>query len=147
MQSALAIAFDYRPSRWLRIALIVMTLCAVAAIAASGLPTWAKVGAVGLVASYSAQAWRTLALPKLTRCAWHANGQWRVRAATGDEHSAQLVRASVRGPMIVLLLLAGPLRRVSLVLLPDNTDPDLQRRLRVRLSRADAATTQQDVSS
>lgn len=113
-----------------------MTVAAVVALGASGLPPWLKVlggaaaGICGVVAGV-----RLLRVP-VRRCAWHAGGEWRVRDADGIEHAASLRHATMRGPLIALVLSAGPLRDIALVLLPDNCDADTRRRLRVRLSRS-----------
>lgn len=137
MKSAPAIAFDYRPSRWVPLAIALLLLLALAAITTSGVPWVAKVllGAGALV--HVVIALIRLYRPAIRRCAWYADGQWRVRDARGNDHAANLVRASVRGILIVLVLRSPVQRSSALVLLPDNCDADTHRRLRVRLSRGE----------
>lgn len=137
MKSAPAIAFDYRPSRWVPIAIALLLLLALAAIIASGVPRVVKVLLVGGALVHAAIALARLYRPAIRRCAWYADGQWRVRDAQGNDHAANLIRASVRGTLIVLVLHSPVQRSSALVLLPDNCDADTHRRLRVRLSRGE----------
>jgi len=140
MRSAPAITFDYRPSRWVAGGVAVMALAAVAALAASGLPAWAKAAGILAALAYASLAAARLLRSPVRRCAWHSSGEWRLRDRDGADHAAQLRHATARGPLIALVLSAGALRDVALVLLPDNCDDDTRRRLRVRLARpADAA--------
>ena len=143
MKSAPAIAFDYRPSRWLAIAIVLVALLALIALALSGIDLWMKL-VIGCVACiYAGYAlWRFLYAPA-RRVAWHAAGHWRVADIDGDEHVAELQHAVVRGDWIVLTLRHSNGERVPLVLAPDNCDVDIRRRLRVRLARArdDAQTS------
>ena len=136
MKSAPAITFDYRPSRRLGAAIVAMALLAAVAAALCGLDAWQK--AIVLVAAITGGAlgWQRSRRSLVQRCAWYGDDRWRVRDARGEEHHAVLLHAAVRGPMIALVLSAGALRRVALILLPDNSDAELRRRLRVRLSRA-----------
>jgi toxin CptA len=136
MKSAPAIAFDYRPSRWLLAALSCIMALALLAVGASAIPLLAKLLLDACACAYGAQAVRRLLRPVVRRCAWYETGHWRVRDAAGDDHAASLLRASVRGMLIVLVLRSELQRSVALVLLPDNCDADTHRRLRVRLARA-----------
>lgn len=142
MKSAPAIAFDYVPSRWLLAALIGVALLGLLAIAASAIPLWSKVLAGAAACLYAGHEFRRMLRPAIRRCAWHESGHWRVRDAAGRDHSATLLRFSVRGSLVVLQLRSGLQRTAALVLLPDNCDADTRRRLRVRLARADSAEAQ-----
>jgi toxin CptA len=135
MKSAAAIAFDYRPSRWLFAAIVLMPLLAIAAIASSGMPGWIK-AACGIVACDCAGFalggyWR----PSVHRAVWQSAGHWRISDADGGEHVAELVGSAVRGAWIVLNLRRSDGRRLALILGPDNCDVDVRRLLRVRLAR------------
>jgi len=143
MKSAPAIAFEYRTSRWLVAALVGTAVLALIALAVAGLAAWLKFVGASAVCLQAGYSLRGLLRHPVRRCAWHDSGHWRVRDRDGVEHVAALVRATVRGPLIALVLSAGPLRRVALVLLPDNCDVDTGRRLRIRLSHlgAGAETT------
>jgi len=139
MKSAPAITFDYSPSRRLVVALTGVTLLAVLAMAASGIETWMKLLLGAVACSYATAAMRKLLHPVVRRCAWQESGHWRVRdAASGDDHAASLLGASVLGDLIVLRLRSALQRSTTLILMPDNSDPDTRRRLRVRLARAEA---------
>jgi toxin CptA len=135
MKSAAAIAFDYRPSRWLAAAVAIMLVSALAAIALSGFGVAVKV-VLGIVAIvYAAFALRRFLGTAVRRAAWHEAGHWRVVDAAGVEHLAELHHAVVRGNWIVLNLRRSDGARLPMVLAPDNSDADLRRHLRVRLAR------------
>jgi toxin CptA len=136
MKSAPAIAFEYRPSRWVRASLVSVALLATIAIAASALALPAKVILAVAACAYALYAARGVLCPVVRGCAWYESGHWRVRDAAGEDHAASLLRASVRGVMIVLVLRSALQRSTAVILLPDNCDADTRRRLRVRLSRA-----------
>jgi toxin CptA len=135
MRSAPAIVFDYRASRWLAVALAAVTILAFGAVLVSGLRATATIVAALLVAAVAARGFATLRDGQPARCAWLEGGDWRVRKGDGDERAAALVSAQVLGPVIVIVLRLQPERgSLALVLLPDNADADLRRRLRVRLA-------------
>ena len=133
MKSAAAITFDYRESRWLLAATGVMALAAMAAVVLSGLSFAGKVLIAIAACAVAARALLRLMRPAVSRAAWYPDGHWRVRAVDGNEHAAALRAASVRGPLIVVVLSAGALGKVNLVLLSDNCDAAVRRNLRVRL--------------
>jgi toxin CptA len=136
MKSAPAIAFDYRPSRWLAAAIVLIVLLALLALAFSGIDLWVKLGLACTACIYAAYALlRFLSVP-LRRIAWHAAGHWRIVDARGAEYVVELRHAAVRGDWIVLIFRRTDGERVPLVLAPDNCDTDIRRRLRVRLRRA-----------
>ena len=112
------------------------------AVAASGIPAAGKAIVAAAALLYAAFELRRLRHPRIKRCAWYADGQWRVRDAEGNDHHATLLDSSVRGGLVVLRFSVAGQGRVALVLLPDNCDPDIRRRLAVRLSHAasDVAT-------
>ncbi len=65
---------------------------------------------------------------------WSCDGEWRLFTATGDELAAQLKASSYLQPWLVVLNFStSRFGRRSLILLPDAIDPELLRRLRVRL--------------
>jgi len=136
MKSANAIAFDYRPSRWLLVAILGMAALALLSVAVSGMPGWAKTGLCTVAASWAGFALGRFWRPQITRAAWQPGGHWRVTDGDGNEHVAELHRAVARGAWIVLNLRHGD-KRVTLILGPDNCDADTRRRLRVRLTGAE----------
>jgi toxin CptA len=135
MKSALAIGFEYRPSRLLAACLVGVWLFALFALAACGLPAWLKV-MLGIATSlYAAWTLRQFLRPSCRHLLWHDAGHWRLSDASGEGHVADLVSAVVRGAWIVLSLRRTDGKRVSVVLAPDNCNADIRRRLRVRLAR------------
>jgi len=65
---------------------------------------------------------------------WDSEGEWRLRTVSGNELTAQLKSSSnVQTWFVILNFSISPFQRHSLILLPDAVDPDLLRRLRVRL--------------
>jgi toxin CptA len=135
MKSAAAIAFDYRPSRWLLAVVIVVAALALLAIALSGISAWAKTGLCVVAGAWAGIALGRFWSPQIRRAAWQAGGHWRVTDHDGNEHIAELQQAVARGAWIVLNLRRGGKKRVALILGPDNCDADTRRRLRVRLAR------------
>lgn len=136
MKSAAAIAFDYRPSRWLLAAIVVVVALALLSVVVSGMPAPAKT-----VLCVAAAPWAGIAVgrywrPLVRRAAWQPAGHWRVGDADGREFTAEIVRGVVRGAWIVLNLRRSDGRNVALILGPDNCDADIRRRLRVRLGHA-----------
>ncbi len=136
MKSVPAITFDYRPSRRLAAGIVAVALLALVAIVACGLNLWIRLGLVVVVGAYVAWSLRSFLQPRFDHVTWHSAGHWRLRDASGQEHVAEFVRAAVLGALIVLILRIGAQRKIPLLLLPDNCDAETQRRLRVRLTRA-----------
>lgn len=138
MKSVPAIAFDYRPSRCLLLAIAAIIALALVAIALCGLNSWIKFALAVLALAYAAHASWRFVHPPFVRIIWHPAGHWRLRDAAGREQVGELRHAVVLGVLIVLVLHAGSKRTCSFVLLPDNSDAEARRRLRVRLARADS---------
>jgi toxin CptA len=135
MKSAPAIAFDYRPSRWLLAAMVAIALLALAAVALSGLNAWLKLGLAVCVVAYAVLTLRGFLQPRFTHVTWHSAGHWRLRDAADREQIAELQHTVVLGILIVLTLRFDPKRTLALPLLPDNCDAQTRRRLRVRIAR------------
>ncbi len=65
---------------------------------------------------------------------WNSEGEWTLLTANGDELAAQLKASSYLQPWCVVLNFSiSRFGWRSLILLPDAVDPELLRRLRVRL--------------
>lgn len=137
MKSATAIAFDYRPSRWVLVAILVITALALLAVALSGLPAWAKVGLCAVAAGIAGSALTRFLRPQIKCVAWQPGGHWRASNGNGNEYVVELHRAVARGAWIVLILRRSDGKRLVLILGPDNCDADTRRRLRVRLAGAE----------
>lgn len=70
----------------------------------------------------------------LLEAVWEADGTWTLIPVSGTPVTATLLSSTFVGVGLVVLNLRRSRRRVcSMVLLPDNLDSDLLRRLRVRL--------------
>jgi toxin CptA len=138
MRSVPAIVFDYRPSRRLATGLAVGGIMAVVSLLLCGLPWLLKVTLAMIALVYSAWSLRRFLRPPFIRIAWHPEGHWRVHAADDSAIEATLASASLLAQLLVLRLALDSGGTFTIVLLPDNTDSDLRRRLRLRLARADA---------
>ena len=138
MKSAAAIAFDYRPSRWLLSAVSLLCVLALVALSLCALNVVLGVVLGAAACAYSALELRRTLLSPARRLAWHTAGHWRIAQAGGHAQVAELQHAVVRGEWIVLRLQRSDGARCAFVLAPDNTDADTRRRLRVRLARAQA---------
>ena len=135
MKSAAAIAFDYRPSRLLAGAIVLVLALALLGVTLSGfgLPIKLLIAAGSTV--YAALTLRRFLRGGVRRAAWHEAGHWRIVDGDGEEHGADLAHAVVRGAWIALNLRRADGARIALLLAPDNSDADVRRRLRVRLAR------------
>lgn len=133
MRSVPAIAFDYRPSRLLAAALVVMTALAVAAIAFCRLPAMLKLVLASCTLAYSFFALRALLRPKWVRVSSSEAG-WIVWDAGGREYPASFVDLTTLRPMLILRLRVGP-SAFHCALLPDNSDADVRRRLLLLVHR------------
>ena len=134
MKSAVAIGFDYRPSRWLTAAIIFVAALAFIAIQLSGLPPLIKLAGAILAAGCTGFALGRYLHPLVRRAVWQQAGHWRLADADGSEFTAELIRGTARGAWIVLNLRRSDGRHLALILGPDNCDADARRRLRVRLA-------------
>jgi toxin CptA len=102
------------------------------------IPWYARAGLIGvLAADLGYQAGRHLVrrLPwAVCEAVWESDGSWMLTLSSGEQREARLLSTSfVSVPLIVLNFRCGRWRRCSLVLPRDSLDPDLLRRLRVRL--------------
>ena len=136
MRSAPAIAFDYRPSRWLSVLGAVVGVLAIAAPWGSGLGVLVRVGVSIAALAFAVEGLRRHAQPRFRRVSCR-EGEWFLLDAGGNEHAAVLRGSTRLGP---LLALGFGLGRGStwLVLAPDNLDADTRRRLVLLLARAPA---------
>jgi toxin CptA len=134
MTSAPAIGFEYAPSRWLRCCLIVVAALAALAVILSGLPIGLKLAAVAVVALATWQSLQRAAGSPLAAAGWAAEGGWTLRTADHEDIAATLASFRVLGGFILLRLRTVERGMQVLLLAPDNSDPDIRRRLRMRLA-------------
>lgn len=137
MKSATAVAFDYKPSRWLVAAVVLMCALAFVGVALSGMQRGVEIFSVAFAMVCAVFALGRLRRPLVRRIAWQQAGHWRVADADGREFTAELIRGVVRGSWIVLNLRRSDGKDLALILGPDNCTADTRRQLRVRLARAE----------
>lgn len=137
MTSAPAIGFDYRPSRLpARLTAIVGAL-AFAAIALSGAPLALKfllwAGTLMLAVAVARRSLRS----SIAGIGYGPEG-WALYRADRTQLPAALLCHRVIGTCVLLRLQTDETTEV-LMLAPDNSDPDIRRRLRMRLFAQSAA--------
>jgi toxin CptA len=133
MTSAPAIGFEYRPSRWVPRLLVVMTFLAVLAIALSGVAVvWQVVLAMGAAAACRHTLLR-LRLP-IYAVGWANQSGWTLRGLDGSDDTATLLSFRAIGDAVLLRLASRRYGKLTLWLMPDNSDADIRRRLRMRLA-------------
>ncbi|MGQ0595485.1 MAG: protein YgfX [Gammaproteobacteria bacterium] len=100
-------------------------------------PAWARVSVAMLLCGSLvwSLAWHVLHRgDAVTEAILQGDGSWTVRAGPAEPVSATLANDSVVTPYLtVLLFKLADGRRRSLLVLPDNIEPETFRRLRVRL--------------
>jgi toxin CptA len=134
MPSAPAIGFEYRPSHYLRRALIGVGGLAVLALWLCALPAWAKIAASVLLMFLVAHAARRLARTPVLAAGCAEDGQWSLRMTSQDDAVATLLACRVLGGFVLLRLRVADQGIHTLLLGPDNADADIRRRLRMRLA-------------
>ncbi|MEO6688964.1 MAG: hypothetical protein ABIS07_07600 [Dokdonella sp.] len=138
MKSVPTIAFDYRASRSIAAALLLVCCAALLAPWLSALPLAGRtVVSLGVVA-LGVRAARALLQPLFRRVAYRASG-WVLVDVAGNEHEV-LLESHVRlGALIALHFRHGPRERFHALFASDNLDADTRRRLVLLLSRAEFA--------
>lgn len=136
MKSAPTIAFDYRPSRRIGVAVASIGVCAALAPWWSGLPRVAAAALSLAALLFALIALRRLLHPPFRRIALRASG-WLLVDALGAEHPASLESQKRLGVLLVLGFRHAPRARFHALLAPDNLDAGTWRRLVVLLARAE----------
>ena len=134
MPSAPAIGFEYRPSHYLRRALIGVGGLAVLALWLCALLSWAKIAASVLLMLIVAHAARRIARTPVLAAGCGEDGQWTLHMTSQDDVAATLLSFRVLGGFVLLRLRAADRGAHTLLLGPDNADADIRRRLRMRLA-------------
>ncbi len=134
MTSAPAIGFEYRPSRRLRQALVLVAALAWLAVALSALPAWLKRLLAAAVAMATWHTLRRLAAAPVTAAGWSADDAWTLHLADHQDMPATLASFRVLGVFVLLRLHTAEQGVQMLLLAPDNSDADIRRRLRMRLA-------------
>jgi toxin CptA len=133
MRSAPAIGFEYRPSRWPARLFAVVTGLAVLAIMTSGMPLLARIALALASAATCVHAIRRLHL-SIYAVGWASQSGWTLRGVDGADDAATLVSFRILRQLVLLRLASVRYGKLTLWLMPDNTDADIRRRLRMRLA-------------
>ncbi|GAB2570321.1 hypothetical protein GCM10027066_11850 [Dyella jejuensis] len=106
---------------------------ALLAVGLSGVPTLLQlVLAFGVVTACS-HALRRLRLP-VCAVGWAHQGGWTLRGLDGTDDPAELLSFRIVRNAVLLRLAGNRYGKLTFWLLPDNSDPDIRRRLRMRLA-------------
>ena len=133
MTSAPAIGFEYRPSRWVPRLFVAVTCLTVVAVMASGPPVLMRVVLVSVLVAVCSHAIRRLQL-SIYAVGWASRSGWTLRGLDGADDAARLTSFRIVGQLVLLRLASGRYGKLTLWLMPDNTDADIRRRLRMRLA-------------
>ena len=134
MTSAPAIGFEYRPSRLLRRALILVASLALLATALSALPAWLWLLLATVVLLATRHSVRHLATRPVVAAGWNTGNLWTLRLTAHEDVPAALISFRVLGAFMLLRLRTAEHGVQVLLLAPDNSDADIRRRLRMRLA-------------
>jgi toxin CptA len=134
MTSAPAIGFEYRPSRWVPRLLAAVTGLALVAIAIAGLPLFVRFMLTAVSTAACVHAIRRLQSSPIRAVGWASQSGWTLRNTDGTDDAATLASFRVMPPWVLLRLTSPRYGKLTLWLMPDNTDPDIRRRLRMRLA-------------
>jgi toxin CptA len=134
MTSAPAIGFEYQPSRRFGQLLLIVALLAVLAVALCALPPWLKLLLVGVVALAAWHARTRFAGSSVKAAGWSDDTGWTLHLASHEDVPAVLASFRVLGGSVLLRMLTAEHGAQVLLLLPDNSDADIRRRLRMRLA-------------
>jgi len=133
MTSAPAIGFEYRPSRWVPRLFVAVASLALMAIAASGAPVPVRIALMLASIAMCVYAIRRLRLP-IYAVGWSSRSGWTLRGLDGADDAAMLASFRIVRQLVLLRLVSGRYGKLTLWLLPDNSDADIRRRLRMRLA-------------
>jgi hypothetical protein len=136
MKSALAIAFDYVPSRRIVIAVALVTALAVIAALACALPWPARIAIALGAAGHGGWSIARHLRPRCTHIAFGAAG-WRLLRDDRAEHAARLLRHARIGPLLTLDFRLEDGNRFRAAFAGDNLDAECRRRLTLLLARAE----------
>ncbi|GGA18362.1 hypothetical protein [Dyella nitratireducens] len=139
MTSAPAIGFEYRPSRWVPRLFAGVTGLALLATVVSGLPLLARLVLMLASVAGCVHAIRRLSLP-IYAVGWADQSGWTLRGLDGGDDVATLVSFRIVRQLVLLRLTSSRYGKLTLWLMPDNTDSDIRRRLRMRLAVMRKAT-------
>ena len=132
MTSALAIGFDYQPSRLPARLLALIAALAFVAIALRGAPLGLKLVLATSVGIFAGMAARRSPRSRIAGVGYGPSG-WALYHADRTHWPAMLLSHRVIGTYVLLRLKTDDCTE-TLLLATDNSDPDIRRRLRMRLA-------------
>jgi toxin CptA len=138
MKSAPSIAFDYRPSGTIAVAIVALTMLSLAGVSASGLAPVMKWSIAIVALACAARALRRHLAPGFVRVARGAGG-WLLVDGDGAQSPVMLAAHVRRGFLLVLEFRQPGAGRCHAILTPDNTDAELRRRLALVLAAGEPA--------
>jgi toxin CptA len=139
MPSAPAIGFEYRPSRTLQLAFPVMGVLAALTVLHGGLAWWIETPLIAAQAVWLVIERRRFRHSSVHAAVYHGDGSWALRLSGGASVEATLASHRALGGLMVLQF-SWEGGRAALLLLPDNLDGDMRRRLRMRMRFCRAAS-------
>lgn len=142
MTSAPAIGFEYRASRSLARLVLGIAMLAVIAVLLCALAWWWKVLLVMLPVGSLLQWRRQRDAPR--SASWSPESGWHLRLGDGEELAVVLRSWRVIGSCVLLQLERDRRHSYAIWLLPDNSDADIRRRLRMRLASTDSEAVSEE---
>jgi toxin CptA len=133
MTSAPAIGFEYSAPRRVAHLLVLVTALAILAVALSGVPWILRLALAAATVASCRQAVRALHLP-VSAVGWAAQSGWTLRGLDGADDPATLLSSRSILGLVLLRLSSHRYGKLTLWLMPDNSDADIRRRLRMRLA-------------
>ncbi len=134
MTSAPAIGFEYRPSRWLQRVSILVAALAITAIACCALTPWPKWLLIAGVLLATWHSLRQTATSPVNAVGCSAGNEWMLRLGHHEDVPATLASFRVLAGCVLLRLRTAGHGVQVVLLMPDNGDADIRRRLRMRLA-------------
>ncbi len=136
-KSVSPLTFTPEPSRILMLILLVTHLGGAALLWPLDLSWTVKALLFAMLLVSLIASWPRRGRGGLRRLTWQADGDWLLQTREGDDIEATLLPGSYRHPWLVVLnfRLEGSRRRRSVVLFADALDPEMHRKLRVRLGQ------------
>lgn len=99
----------------------------------SGVPLFERIALALASVAACVHAIRRLRLP-IYAVGWANQSGWTLRGLDGADDAATLVSFRIMRQVVLLRLASVRYGKLSLWLMPDNTDADIRRRLRMRLA-------------
>lgn len=136
--SAGTIAAEFRPSRWVAAVTLLVLVCAILTVLASGLLWPWRIALAGAALVYGLQSLRRFLNPPI--CSVDFDGaQWVLADAQGHRHMAKVHGWRLLGPLLVVDFRWPSRQRFACLLAPDNCPAAQRRHWLLALTRSGAA--------